>query len=172
VRLNLGSGGRRLDDYTNIDIKPQFVPDIVADINNLPFPDDIAHIIRMDAVYEHIYGHRRADALREWYRVLRPGGKLVINWIPDFEALLGLYGGAGPCEEFPQFDIEMAKRMLYGIARDEHSLHKDVFSTDKVYSELMEAGFTGIYIVHPIAPGENLSYNISVSAAKPQCLSG
>lgn len=168
MNLNLGSGGRHLGNHINIDIRPQFEPDIVADVCNLPLPNGIAHIVRLDAAYEHIYPHRRAGALREWHRVLRPAGKLVINWIPDFESLLELYGGPAPVSFLPCFGIEMARRMCNGaVALDEPGLHKDVFTAQKVEGELSRAGFLSIHITRPIAEGESLAYNICVEALKP-----
>ena len=169
MKLNLGSGGKKLEGYTNIDIRPEFEPDVVGDICDLSkFGDNTVDEVRLDATYEHIYPHKRLAALKEWYRVLRPGGKLVINWLPDFEALLRYYGGPGPCDEFPQFDIEMSRRLLYGAApKDEPSLHKDLFNARKVRAELSCAGFGNIRIVRQLAPGETLLYNLGVVAQKP-----
>jgi len=167
MKLNLGCGGKKLEGYINIDIGPQFNPDIVGDLCDLSqFEDNSADEIRLDAAYEHIYFQKRADALREWHRVLGPGGKLAINWIPDFEALLGLYGGPGPTDGFPHFDIVMARRMLYGKAVSESSLHKDCFTARKIEQELTSAGFRRIKVSRAVFPGEcpDIVYNLCVEA--------
>jgi glycosyltransferase involved in cell wall biosynthesis len=96
-RLNLGCGAKRLDGYINIDVVPSPATDLVADIVQLPmFPDESVDEIRMDAVYEHLYRHDRTGALREWLRILRPGGRLVLNWIPDFAAAIDAYSERRP----------------------------------------------------------------------------
>ena len=178
AKLNLGSGWRPLPDYINIDIRPQFKPDIVGDFCDLSkFGDDTIDEIRLDAAYEHIYPHKRAAALREWHRVLKPGGLLAINWIPDFEALLRLYGGPGPTPEFPTFGLEMARRMCHGAASgDEPTLHKDLFTMQKVENELNAAGFQSVYVFGAIYADENpaIVYNICARAYKGDkvCLNG
>lgn len=168
IRLNLGAGQRRLDGFLNIDIRPQFEPDIIGDVTDLSqFADGSVDEIRMDAVYEHIYPHKRQQALQEWLRVLKPDGRLVINWVPDFDAMVKLYGGVGPSPQFPTFDIEMVRRLFYGAApKDEPSLHKDVFTTDKIVHELTEAGFVVAEVNYPVARGETLAYNICIVARK------
>lgn len=169
MKLNLGCGGKKLVDYINIDIRPECEPDIVGDICDLfQFDDDSVDEVRMDAVFEHIYPYKRLRALREWWRVLKHGGKLAINWIPDFEALLGLYGGIGPNEQFKHFDIVMARRILYGKANSEPSLHKDCFSQWKVADELAVAGFHSIRVRGAVYPGDrsDIPYNLCAEAIK------
>jgi len=156
LKLNLGAGTRPLDGYINIDIKPECEPDIVGDVCALPFESKTVDEIRLDAVFEHIYHHKRLGALREWHQVLKHGGKLVINWIPDFEALLSLYGGPGPNDDFPHFDIVMARRMLYGKSTDEPSLHKDCFSAQKIEEELEVAGYDSVEVRRVTWPGDRL----------------
>ncbi len=99
---------------------------------------------------------------------MRPGGKLVINWIPDFEALLDLYGGPGPNKQFKRFDLVMARRMLYGKSTDEPSLHKDCFTQEKVAAELAAAGFRMIRVRRAVWPGDrpDMPFNICAEAIK------
>jgi len=170
MKLNLGCGSKKLGGYTNIDIRPECEPDIVGDACDLSqFDDGSVDEIRMDAVFEHIYAYKRLAALREWHRVLRSGGKLVINWIPDFEALLELYGGPGPNDDFRHFDIVVARRILYGKATSEPSLHKDCFSDWKVAEELAVARFHSIKIRYTVYPGDrpDMPFNLCAEAYKP-----
>jgi SAM-dependent methyltransferase len=55
-------------------------PDIVADAQALPFHDDGFDFVIASHVLEHM--PFPLHALREWYRVLAPGGVLVLK-IPD-----------------------------------------------------------------------------------------
>ncbi|NTW00515.1 MAG: class I SAM-dependent methyltransferase [Oscillochloris sp.] len=53
-----------------------------SDLNintNLPFEDGFFSVVTMLAVVEHLDPNKLADLLRETYRVLRPGGILIIT---------------------------------------------------------------------------------------------
>jgi predicted SAM-dependent methyltransferase len=172
VKINLGCGHKKLDGYINIDADESCRPDICADACLLSWiPDCLVEEIRMDAVFEHIYKSERAGAIKEWFRLLTSGGKLVINWIPDFEMAIGLYGGPGPTPEFPVFDIEMCSRLVNGLVTDcdDLQLHKDIFSKEKVRREIKAAGFVDVEVFNALYPGENpdILFNICVTARKP-----
>ncbi len=51
--------------------------DIVSDIGNIPVPDGSFDVVLCTEVLEHV--KYPADALREMWRVLRPGGELVLT---------------------------------------------------------------------------------------------
>lgn len=66
---------------------------VIADANvSLPFDDSTADLVLCTEVLEHL--HTPAKALSEMYRVLKPGGKLVITvpflW-PEHEAPVDFY---------------------------------------------------------------------------------
>ena len=91
LKLHLGCGHRRLEGYTNIDILPAVGPDIVGDVTNLAeLCDCSAEIIYACHVFEHIPKPQVLNTLREWRRVLRPGGILRMS-VPDFMVLAELY---------------------------------------------------------------------------------
>lgn len=62
-------------DYVRSDINPH-LGDSVADIQALPFPDEDFDAIICNHVLEHVPDDRKA--LRELYRVLRPGGWAIL----------------------------------------------------------------------------------------------
>jgi SAM-dependent methyltransferase len=70
-------------DYIGLDISPNSQQshkgsadlDIMADCHRLPLPSDAIEIINCSAVLEHLYWP--ALAVREFYRVLKPGGVLL-----------------------------------------------------------------------------------------------
>ncbi len=83
-RLNLGSGGKPLEGYINVDINPK-APG-VAIVHNLdvypwPFEDNTASEIVLDQCLEHITDHNRA--MKEIHRILTPGGIANIS-VPHF----------------------------------------------------------------------------------------
>lgn len=57
---------------------------LVADITNLPFPDDHFDLVICSEVLEHVPAHEQA--LKELVRVLKPGKNLVVSvpsWFPE-----------------------------------------------------------------------------------------
>jgi len=63
-------------DYKVMDPVPDYKPDIVGDIHDIPLPDESVPAIICLAVLEHVENPIRA--MEEMYRVLKPGGKLFI----------------------------------------------------------------------------------------------
>jgi len=63
-------------DYKILDSVPDYNPDIVGDIHDLPFEDESKEAILCLAVLEHV--HNPFTAMEELHRVLRPEGKLLI----------------------------------------------------------------------------------------------
>ncbi len=62
-------------DYKILDPVPDYNPDIVGDIHDLPFEDDSKEAILCLAVLEHV--KNPIKAMEELHRVLKPGGKFV-----------------------------------------------------------------------------------------------
>jgi SAM-dependent methyltransferase len=83
VRLNLGCGDKLLPGYVNVDVAPSRAgksPDVLCDLRDLScFPDDHADEILAVHVVEHFWRWEIEAVLREWVRVLRPGGRMVIE---------------------------------------------------------------------------------------------
>lgn len=82
-RLNLGCGDKILPGYLNIDIaatRRGTRPDVISDLRQLAFlPDDAADEVLSVHVVEHFSRWEIEQVLREWLRVLKPGGRMVIE---------------------------------------------------------------------------------------------
>ncbi len=79
-------------DYKILDPVPDYSPDIIGDIHNLPLEDESIDAIICIAVLEHI--ENPFKAFEEIYRVLKKGGYLFI-YVPFlyvYHAELGYYG--------------------------------------------------------------------------------
>lgn len=75
--LDIGSCDRPIHpDATTIDIDPKANPDIVADMMDIPLPDNSQDYIIASHCLEHI--DNTIDTLKEWYRLLKVGGKVGI----------------------------------------------------------------------------------------------
>src|SRR5262245_36309213 len=83
LRLNLGCGDKHLPGYVNVDVAPSRAgkrPDVVCDVRRLDgFATDTVDEILAVHVVEHFWRWEVVDILREWVRVLRPGGQLVLE---------------------------------------------------------------------------------------------
>jgi len=88
VYLNIGSGQRPFGHlWENIDVNPKWNPDIVADGTSLPmFSGDSTNLIMLHHVIEHFDPAERDKLLAECYRLLKPGGSVIVI-APDMWAL-------------------------------------------------------------------------------------
>ena len=86
MKLNLGSGKKRIDGYISCDLHDS---DMDMDIRKLPFDDNTIDEIIAIHVLEHFYVHEIMYVLHEWKRVLKPDAKLIVE-LPCFDKVVEL----------------------------------------------------------------------------------
>jgi predicted SAM-dependent methyltransferase len=149
VKLNLGCGDKHLPGYLNVDIvesRRGLRPDVICDIRDLK-PFDGASVDEVLAVHviEHVHRWEVEGVLVEWARVLKSGGKIVLetpNLISACKALLeDPIKGARPGQEG-----QMTMWPLYGDPswKDEHMMHKWLYTPRSLAEVLHKVGFTQI----------------------------
>jgi len=83
IKLNLGCGDKILDGYINIDVVESRAgekPDVICDLHDLSkFQSNSVDEILAVHVIEHFWQWEVTDILKEWIRVLKPGGKLILE---------------------------------------------------------------------------------------------
>ena len=83
LKLNLGCGDKILPGYVNVDVaeaRAGMRPDVICDLHDLvPFADNCADEILSVHVVEHFWRWEVRDILREWMRVLKPGGRMIVE---------------------------------------------------------------------------------------------
>ncbi len=92
LKLHLGCGDRYKTGYLNLDSRPTKATDYVCNAVRLPFSDQSVEIIETYHMIEHLSQNEFMKALKEWWRVLIPGGELVIE-CPDFDQTVKEYLG-------------------------------------------------------------------------------
>ena len=82
-KLNLGCGEVKKPGYLNVDWQEAVQPDLVHDLNRLPYPfsDETFDVIDAFHVLEHL--DQPFAVMRELHRILKSGGELQIR-VPHF----------------------------------------------------------------------------------------
>jgi len=85
MKLNLGCGSNKIPGYTNVDVEPSCEPDLVHDFTKapLPFEDNSVEEILFFHTVEHISKKLHHAIFNEFWRVLKPGGTLIVSY-PEF----------------------------------------------------------------------------------------
>lgn len=138
LRLHLGCGDKRFEGYTNVDFCITDATDAICNIEKLPWPDRSAQIVECHHVLEHI-SHRKVEAvLREWHRVLQPGGLLVIE-CPDFDRTVKEYLDGNDDRLFS----------IFGIQHKEGHFHLSGQSPARLARLLETIGFSPVVQAEP-----------------------
>ncbi len=135
MKLHIGCGGKRIDGFLHIDIMPISGVDYVSDARVLPHADGTIEMIYASHVLEHFGRHEYAAALREWYRVLRPGGVLRLA-VPDFACCAALYVEGGLAR-----GLSDIIGLMVGGQRNGFDYHRMVFDEPLLTTALQAAGF-------------------------------
>jgi SAM-dependent methyltransferase len=136
VKLHLGCGKRFIPGYIHIDAIDYPHVDHVAAIDDLGFlPDDSCEVIYNCHVLEHFKRRDVGRVLKEWHRVLRPGGVLRTS-VPDFTALCAVYA--------KYEDIDRVIGPLFGGQNYLYNIHYNVFDFRSLCRDLTAAGFDDI----------------------------
>lgn len=81
--LEIGPGENHIQGFETLNIIPGPNIDYVGDATKrLPFKDNTFDLIYCSHILEHVPWYQTEATLREWVRVIRPGGRLEV-WVPD-----------------------------------------------------------------------------------------
>ena len=140
TKLHLGCGKKHLPGYYHVDALEFPHVDRVGPVDDLGFLEDnaVEHIYACHLL-EHFSRKGHVDVLREWFRVLKPGGTLRIA-VPDYEACARLYvAGALPN------GLETIRGLMMGGQRDQYDYHFVCFDEATLGATLREVGFSDVY---------------------------
>jgi len=143
LKLNLGCGDYSLDGWVNIDLYNSQA-DLCCDARKLPYEGSSVDEIWASHLIEHLDFRQGLEALTEWYRVLRVGGKLSLETL-DFIGLCGEFLRSGGDVRF--FDA------FFGYPWVEGSGHKFLYTESQLRGTLEVVGFRNIVGVKPDSVG-------------------
>jgi predicted SAM-dependent methyltransferase len=171
-RLHIG-GMQQSDEWEILNANPGPYVDHVCNANDLSqFADGSFYEVYASHIVEHFdYRGELALTLKEWYRIMEPGGKIYIS-VPDLDVLAELIllkDKLTPDERF------FVMRMMFGGHEDKYDYHvvglNDVF----LGSFLRKAGFVNLLKVNEFGifddtsnmKFKNVTISLNVSAEKP-----
>jgi glycosyltransferase involved in cell wall biosynthesis len=141
VRLNLGGAGRRHLDFRTCNKYPGSGVDESFPLESIPYPDASVRSIYSDHALEHLPHVEARAALREWFRVLEPGGDLVVQ-LPDLAACCRAF-----IDSTTQAERDWYRYTIYGRQNEQNDLpaaaqfHQTGFTLAELNEELQAAGF-------------------------------
>lgn len=151
-KLNLGSGDWEIAGYDARDGKRGDV------LFPLPDADGSVDEIRASHVLEHFAHNQVHDVLRDWVRVLKPGGVLKIA-VPDFEWIARNYlaGAEMPVQGF-----------VMGGQIDDLDYHRTIFDAECLQGELEAAGLIGVRKwTDSVGDDASLPVSLNLAGTKP-----
>lgn len=146
IKLHLACGEEYKEGYINVDLYPSSTirVDQSFDIKQIPYADNSVDEIVALHVIEHFDFFEGQVALKEWYRVLKPGGKLLVE-TPDF---------LETCDAFVKGSEE------YRVALYSHffahpwisgQTHKFLFTESQLKGQIEWAGFKSVFRIYPVS---------------------
>lgn len=137
-KVEIGAGDHPLPGYLHLDVRPLPHIEFVADAKELPFDDNIVDQLAAYNILEHFARKDVVPVLKEWHRVLRPGGFIEI-FGPNLHGYMKAYVEGRDGWDFNRFEI-----WVYGHEDYEENFHKVGFSVDSLTQLLLESGFATV----------------------------
>jgi SAM-dependent methyltransferase len=135
IKLNLGCRDLIMEDgFVNIDLYPPegFEDKVVKmDVRKLDYPDNSVDEIYALHIIEHFNFREATEVLKEWQRVLKPGGRLYIE-TPDLLATCKLFVESNEQDRISLYGQLFAKPWIPGDA------HYFLFTETQIYTTLVD----------------------------------
>ena len=156
IKLNLGCGHYLWPGFINVDMPGNYSgkePDVKTDLKTLPFVTGYADEAYAIHVIEHFYEYEVHDVLKEWFRVLKPGGAIILE-CPDLRKVIEHFVKGFEDKQLP---ISRTLWALYGDPsyKDPAMVHKWCYAEEDLGNRLVNAGFEQVFVGPPQFHKEN-----------------
>jgi GT2 family glycosyltransferase/ADP-heptose:LPS heptosyltransferase/glycosyltransferase involved in cell wall biosynthesis/SAM-dependent methyltransferase len=149
IRLYLGCGDKRKKGYINVD-KYVSAPDVaVMDPLHLPYDNGVVDVILTEHMLEHLGKQEVPLALKEWARVLKPHGKLLMN-LPNLEWCMQQWL-AKPEKDRWGWQLDT----IFGLQTHRGEFHQTGFTSARLHTLLKDAGFSEIRVTDIWSHGQS-----------------
>lgn len=142
-KLNLGCNNQVKSEYINVDIFEAPYIDEIFDLDDIPYKDNTISTIYSEHSLEHVSYKRTLKAIKEWHRVLKPGGELILK-MPDLEQCCKKYLETSYKDENLK---QWYKYTIYGYQKslsnesDDAQMHRWGYSRKEIEKLLKDIGF-------------------------------
>lgn len=142
MKLNIGAGNKNIPGWLSVDADPATKPDILGTALSIPLPDESASTVMAIHLLEHLHQWEAEPALREWFRLLAPGGLLILE-MPDFLKFCKNIADGVVGRKHPD---QMGMWPAYGDPRDKNPLmcHKWAYWFDSLKPLVESIGFRSV----------------------------
>ena len=161
IKLNLGCGIYYKPGYINIDMFESEIADEIADIRHLKYDENSVDEIEASHIIEHFDVITLPFLIAEWFRLLKPNGRLVIE-APNFNR--------GYLKLLTEKNMKKRNtlRFLYGVDLPGNT-HKIGLTPKFLRNILISTGFINLNSVKPKSFKDQKSFRIQ--AQKPEKIS-
>ena len=154
IKLNLGCGGIKWQDFINVDLYPYdksikdhsrngCVANAFADMRSLSLQQNSVDEIFTSHTIDHFYRWEAIEMLKDWYSILKPNAYLTIEAADFNRCVLWLFH---PNRK----KRELAKNQFYGnqLDRIEYETHRYLWTPKELTKVLKDIGYRKICYSH------------------------
>lgn len=163
MRVHVGCGRHVLDGWWNCDVqrspKATRDPEALCDARAIPLPDGCADAVMALHLLEHFYRWEVPEVLAEWRRLLKSGGRLILE-LPNLEAACrNLLAG---------MNDQMCMWPLYGDPshQDPYMCHRWGYTPGTLRALLEGHGFREVMFSPPQTHGKRANRDLRAEAIK------
>ncbi len=138
---------------TRLDIDPAVKPEIIGSLTDMSMvPSGYVDAVWSSHNVEHLYSHQVPVALREFHRVLKPGGFALVT-LPDLQAAAEMVAAdqlddmayLSPAGPIAPIDMIYSYRRFL-LDENEFMCHRTGFTARTLYRALRSAGFNAVQV--------------------------
>lgn len=142
MKLHLGCGDKIWPGFVNCDLHAE--ADVNTDCTKLPFESDSAIEIHSIHFIEHVPRLSLENMLMDWHRVLKSGGKVVIE-VPCLNKIAQLIING-------EKNMRLTLLGIFGDPRDPKPgmMHQWAYTKEELSECLLQCGFKDVEVKEPL----------------------